>query len=66
MQKLVWALMQAKRKGEENLANNAWYFNTLGIGDTFSDIVPPMDNITTGQYLAESKFVMNIYKCFLQ
>lgn len=58
VQKLNWALMQTKRKGEEDLANNSWYFNILGIDDTFTDILPAMDNITTGQYLSESR--MNI------
>ncbi|KAG0727771.1 Transferrin [Chionoecetes opilio] len=56
--KLIWAIMQAKRKGEEDLANNAWYFNTLGISNTFFDLLPVMDNTTTGQYLEESR--MNI------
>ena len=58
--KLLWALMEAKSKGEEDLNNNAWYFNTLGVGDTFTDILPALDNTTTGQYLAESKFGVNI------
>uniref|UniRef100_A0A0N7ZB72 Transferrin-like domain-containing protein n=1 Tax=Scylla olivacea TaxID=85551 RepID=A0A0N7ZB72_SCYOL len=58
VQKITWALMQAKRKGEENLANNRWYYNILEIDDTFSDILPAIDNATTGQYLSESR--MNI------
>ncbi|KAK4315705.1 hypothetical protein Pmani_013104 [Petrolisthes manimaculis] len=56
VQKLQWALTQAKRKGEENLVQNQWYFNTLGIDDSFSDLFPAMDdlNLTSGEYYAQT------------
>lgn len=55
VQRLFWALIQTKRKGEEDLSVNNWYFTTLGIQDSFIDILPVMDNVQTGNYYAKSK-----------
>lgn len=52
--RLFWALSQAKRKGEEDLANRNWYFTTLGIGDA-SDILPVMENIKTQDYYSKTR-----------
>nr|XP_053629551.1 transferrin-like [Cherax quadricarinatus] len=58
VQKLQWALSQSKRKGEADLATRNWYFTTLGIDESFIDIVPTLDNMQTGYYYANSR--MNI------
>nr|XP_045581197.1 transferrin-like isoform X2 [Procambarus clarkii] len=60
VQRLFWALIQTKRKGEEDLSVNNWYFTTLGIQDSFIDILPVMDNVQTGNYYAKTR--MDIVK----
>lgn len=55
VQKLHWALTEAKWHGEENLEQNEWYFSTLGIDDSFSDLFPALDdlNLTSGEYYSQ-------------
>ncbi|KAK7082568.1 Antigen p97-like protein [Halocaridina rubra] len=54
VQKLFWALTEAKLKGEEDFRNRNWYFTTLGIGDN-SDILPVMENVRTQDYYSKTR-----------
>lgn len=52
VQKLFWALTQARRKGEENLAGRKWYYTTLGLNSDFMDIYS--ENMTSQEYYRET------------